>query len=113
MDLIKLISPDKNLHFQVAQNDFEDRMNWAEAKLGCDHLGDGWRLPSKNELLLMYKELHQKGIGNFIETKYWSSEEDIESYEDYVAWTFDFSDGNFYSNAAKNNAFNVRAVRTL
>ena len=112
-NMLEINIPEKNVKVIVAENDFEYQMNWAEAEEACYNLGDGWRLPTKKELEIIYKELHQKGKGNFKNYKYWSSEEDIESYHDYVAWDFNFSDGNFYSNAAKNNVFNVRAVRTL
>jgi hypothetical protein len=34
-----------------------------------------WRLPTKEELDLMYENLHEKGIGNFKEGYYWRSSE--------------------------------------
>ena len=93
---------------RVAENDFEEPMNWDQAKTVCRELGNGWRLPTKSELELMYKDLHKNGNGNFKEASYWSSTED-----DYnSAWYFYFYDGDAY-NGAKYDASYVRAVRTL
>ena len=32
-------------------------MNWQDAKKACEDLGSGWRLPSKGELLILYKNM--------------------------------------------------------
>jgi hypothetical protein len=81
------------------------------AKL-CDNLTTGgqsdWFLPSRDELNLMYKNLHQNGQGNFYTSApYWSSSEDIDNF----AWYF-----TFYGNAtnfSKVNTFYVRAIRAF
>ena len=31
------------------------RMNWHEAKIACKKLGTGWRLPTKDELNMLYE----------------------------------------------------------
>ena len=31
------------------------KMTWDEAKKACKNLGDGWRLPRKHELEILYK----------------------------------------------------------
>lgn len=49
-----------------------------------------WFLPSKDELNLMYENLHKRGLGSFASSKYWSSSESDENY----AWILDFGDGN-------------------
>jgi len=111
-NMFEIKIPEKGKILQVAKNDFKSEMTWPEANEACFNLGDGWRLPTKIELEAIHKELHQKGVGNFKHDKYWSSEEDIESFYDYVAWDFNFGDGNFCSNTANGCAFYVRAVRT-
>ena len=42
-------------NFEVAQYDFEEKMTWEKAKAKCYRLGKGWRLPTTNELNVMYK----------------------------------------------------------
>jgi hypothetical protein len=72
---------------------------------------DDWFLPSKDELDLMYKNLKQKGLGDFGGSSYWSSS---QSNYDYRPWSQRFSDGsqdgNLYS---RTNPFLVRAVRAF
>ncbi len=50
---------------------------------------DDWFLPSKDELNLMYKNLHKNGLGSFASRLYWSSSEDGAGY----AWNQDFISG--------------------
>lgn len=51
---------------------------------------DDWFLPSEKESLLMYTELHLKGLGDFnTELLYWTSTE----HDDNTATTMDFSNG--------------------
>jgi hypothetical protein len=54
----------------VAQNDFTKAMNWWDANDACAKLGKGWRLPTKDELNVMYK--NKEKIGNFANNWYWS-----------------------------------------
>ena len=71
-----------------------------------ERTGD-WRLPDKEELNLMYENLHLKGLGNFAFDYYWSSSEKLS----YNAWFQDFNDGDQYG-TIKNDGARVRAVRT-
>ena len=47
--LIKLGEIDGKL--EIAQLDFNRKMNWDDATKACSDLGDGWRLPTIKELL--------------------------------------------------------------
>jgi len=69
-----------------------------------------WFLPSIKELDLMYRNLKQKGLGEFSNDWYWSSS---QSSNIYIAYTIDFSNGyeNFYYR--KNKPYSVRAVRAF
>ena len=79
----------------------------------CNDLVSGgqtdWFLPSRDELNLMYKNLHTNNQGNFnTSSPYWSSTE-----SDYFgAWTFTFDGGPAY-NFSKTSASYVRAVRAF
>lgn len=79
-------------------------MTWNEAVETCKKLGPGWRLPTKNELNMLYK--NRKEIGGFAYNYYWSSTE----VDNLDAWFQDFDDGVQYFNY-KFTTFYVRAVR--
>jgi hypothetical protein len=73
-DAKKIIGkPIKIDNLLVAQKDFPDEMEWDEAKKSCQALGSGWRLPTKTELRILYKNRYK--IGGFRNTFYWSSSE--------------------------------------
>jgi hypothetical protein len=90
----------------VAQNDFPNIMNWDDAKAACAKLGKGWRLPTKSELYILYK--NKESIGGFVGFSYWSSTEG----NDVMAWKEEFSNG-FYGGRYKSLRFSVRAVRNF
>jgi hypothetical protein len=106
-DRLIIISPITGDKVQVALQDLGE-MNWYDAKKACANLGSDWRLPTKEELEVMYKELHLKGKGNFAKNWYWSStEKDV-----YFAWFVHFDDGGAIE-LFKNIKVRVRAVRAL
>ena len=71
-------------------------------------INENWRLPTIEELNLMYENLHRKGVGGFATEYYWSSSE----HNAIFAWfqNFYFGFQNYYN---KDIAFRVRAVRTF
>ena len=82
------------------------RMNWYEAKKACKNLGDGWRLPTKDELNLLFQNSGK--IGGFANVHYWSSTED-----DFTnAWLQNFFIRN-QTSVDKVVSTNVRAVRAF
>ena len=89
---------------EVAQNDFPEEINWDDAGKACKALGDGWRLPTKDELNLMY--LNKDRIGGFANNNYWSS----KVYLNDFAWLQFFYNG-FQDVSVKSNLNFVRAVR--
>lgn len=81
-------------------------MNWDEAKEACAALGDGWRLPNKDELNVLYE--HKDEIGGFADSFYWSS----ELAGNVNAWVQGFYIGLQLPNGLDGNAY-VRSVRSF
>ena len=86
----------------------------------CADLGEGWYLPSKEELLAIYKnkdKLNPKLTDKLSEGWYWSSTEDsrqdifdaIFGVYDICAWLVDMNGGNTYNPYKRNDGY-VRAV---
>ncbi len=80
-------------------------MSWHEAIVACKSLGPGWRLPTKDELNMLYE--NKEEIGGFADNYYWGSTEFGNDY----AWELFFLDGVQYLSSGKNNTNYVRAVR--
>ena len=67
-----------------------------------------WRLPNKDELILMYENLHKKDIGGFADDYYWSSSEINSNY----VWDQYFGSG-FQYYRYKSYGLHVRTVRSF
>jgi hypothetical protein len=101
-------APIKIDNLEVAQHDFPNLMKWNDAIKACTALGKGWRLPNKDELIILYQNIDK--IGGFMKEEYWSSTE----YDDDIggAWYHGFGNGNQFG-SSKDNTFYIRAVRTI
>ena len=75
---------------------------------GCVTSKDDWFLGSLGEMMLMYTNLRQAGVGGFSTVNYWSSSEG----DDYFAWTQDFYYG-IQNDFAKGTTYYVRPVRAF
>ena len=84
------------------------KMDWNKAQAICDSMGNGWRLPTKDELIKMYKL--RESIGGFRNygRGYWTS----SNYSDVSRWCINFSNGNIYFDS-KYSYGQLRAVRDL
>ena len=91
---------------EVAEYDFPIPKNWDNALIACRKLGNGWRLPTINELKYMYQNRNK--IGNFVKSYYWSSNE----YNNENGWDLYFENGSEGGNDKKNTIY-VRAIRSL
>lgn len=93
-------------NLEIAKNDFSLQMNWKDANNACAELGNGWRLPTKVELNLLYQNRYI--IGGFSgDNNYWSSTENGSNN----AYSLFFVDG-YEGNSNKLARYYVRAVRT-
>ena len=91
----------------VSMKDLEGVFTWDEAMEEVKKLGEGWRLPTKEELNLMY--LHKDKIGGFVEHIFWSSTEGNAD----CTWVQDFSNGYQYYYSKDDTDTYVRAVRSI
>ena len=74
---------------EIAEHDALDEViNLWDFNIPAHLSTEGWRLPTRNELNLMY-EIHQKSDGGFRSDRYMSSE-----YPEYYRnWALNFADG--------------------
>ena len=97
---------------QVADADYKEQLSWDDANYVCSSFGDGWRLPTVEELTGMYEFLRMNGNFNS-DYVYWSS----SGYNAENAWFFNFRSGRsnneFHGFYYEQNAIRVRAVREL
>ena len=96
---------EQNLKFEVYHKDLGEH-TWKDAKKVCEELGDGWRLPTREELHFIW--LNKNFIGGFAAAYYWSSSESSNLY----AWYQSFINGDQSYNF-KDNTYYVRAVRDI
>jgi hypothetical protein len=95
----------QTLKFEVYPKDLGEH-NWEDAKKLCEDLGDGWRLPTREELHLMW--VNRESIGGFAAAYYWSSSENRNNY----AWLQNFNNGLQYDYYKSHTTF-VRGVRDI
>lgn len=96
----------------VAQNEFPNKSDWKNAIVMCSKLGPGWRLPTKDELYVLYQ--NKNILRNFSKYGYWSSTEGSMNGNNGVAYFQDFTLGStkpILEN--KLSTWGVRAVKSL
>jgi hypothetical protein len=112
---------------QVAKEDFPNEMSWVDAMAACQNLGNGWRLPSIDELGAMYEQLHKQDKGNFKNEWYWSSSTSgrtsfggnndeqalCKAFSDGSIFSFDYDGGGNYTGHFIKHKIFVRPVRAL
>jgi hypothetical protein len=64
-------------NLEIAQYAFPHEVNWTDALQACASLGDGWRLPTRYELSILYKYKDQ--FGDSLNGIYWSSNTQSDS----------------------------------
>ena len=101
----KPIILEQHLKFEVYPKDLGEH-KWEDAKKVCEDLGYGWRLPTREELHVMF--LNKDTIGGFAAAYYWSSSE----FNFNIAWLQTFNNGN-QDYLYKNFTYYVRAVRSI
>ncbi len=97
---------------KIVHTDDFGPMIWNDAMKIDEQLGEGWRLPTQDELKIIYKTLGQgaNNVGEFADELYWSA----TPYDANQARLVRFSDGNtsyHYNSIGDFRKFRVRAVR--
>ena len=70
----------------VQKNDLLNKMTWFDAKSEASKAGNGWRLPTRAELKIMYDNRNKIGGFDTSSGEYWSSEE----FDMSKAWIYTF-----------------------
>lgn len=91
---------------EVAHNDFPGSWSLAVATRACAKLGEGWRLPTKTEMDLIYSS--RRTIGGFTTEYYWYNDDQVKDSFGFL----NFTDGETGYVDEKGTG-RVRAVRTI
>jgi hypothetical protein len=63
-------------------------LNWDDAMAYCEKIDNGWKLPSRKEFYIIYKELHLKNVCPIQSDWYWTRERDGYRHFDEDAFCF-------------------------
>ena len=97
-------------NLEVMTVDLGRGINWKDAKKACADLGGGWRLPTKDELNVLYE--NKDKIGGFADDSYWSSTEFVSKWVRDGVWKQSFYSGP-QGGTGKADRCCVRAVRSI
>lgn len=104
-----IVNTVKLSHLEIPLNDFPEYYIWDSAKLICESLGQGWRLPNRKELNFLF--INRKKIGGFKNyQKYWSSVS--YPYAKGIAHEQLFNYQGFTDVSPIDNKLKVRAVKS-
>ena len=102
-----ILTSDNGEQIEVYPKNLDGAYIWNDAIAACEALGDGWHLPTKEELNLLFS--NKEKIDGFKEGAYWSCSE----YSTTGAWAQYWYSGNpgYQDGYSKTAAYYVRAVR--
>ena len=105
----------KSINIEVYPNDLGTPTTYLTTVKAVEALGDGWRIPTKEELLLIYENKDKiSGFGGKevgCHDWYWSSTEQHENSS--LVWNIRLSDGREGWNFNSNTWLNCRPVRSI
>ena len=111
---------EKSAHYTVAETDYPKELGWDDANKATSSIGEGWRLPSKEELNEIYLNKEKFNIKS--DGAYWSSSEteDDKKQSNFLgfskgksknAWLLDFTNGEWYDFIEKSAKYKIRFVK--
>lgn len=104
----------------VSRHDLPNRLTFEEAKIACQELGDGWRLPTKQEMIKICENKKIKGFSSQIQLindafyyednglYYWTDQE----YGSNYSWIY-YKDESNFAITLKSECLYVRPVRNI
>lgn len=96
----------KDCSLEVKKADEKGSYKWKDASTLCESYGEGWRLPTKEELNCIY--VNKDEVGGFLRDWYWSS----DRVGQFNIWVQSFSNGKQFGYSNSNSA-KVRCVRSI
>ncbi len=96
----------KDCNLEVKKVAEKGSFKWKDAKALCESYGEGWRLPTKDELKCLYT--NKDIAGGFLRDWYWSS----DRVGQFNIWVQSFSNGKQFGYSNSNSA-KVRCVRSI
>ncbi len=66
---------EQGAHGLIADKADMGRMTWAAAEKACAEKGQGWRLPTRDEMVKLYANMGK--VGRFEQNDYWTSTESV------------------------------------
>ena len=91
------------MEIELYKNTIETYMTWSEANRYCNSLGDGWRIPTKDELIFMFNNKGDE-FGNY---GCWGDRFNLE-----YSWSVGFKTGNVYLNPISNKNYLIPVRNT-
>jgi hypothetical protein len=107
---LEIDHPITGAKIKIAERDFSEKKEFIDAMQSCASLGKGWRLPSKEELMEMYKR--REKIGNFKNKIYLSFSPSMPDYSSGNMFGIDFNNGKVVVVEYPTKAY-VRAVKEI
>lgn len=102
-------------YFQVTNSLSSSHYTWVDSFQNCKKLGEGWRLPTVRELIMiwvLHPQLVKLGSGTVFPGEYWSITEGSGGSSGCVALSVNFSDGTVRA-LTKTGSCYYRCIREL
>ena len=113
--MLEIVNPANGEKIQIADSDLDNHLNWQMAVNECKKLGNGWRLPTIEEIkLIPYNEMAKNDSLRVLHNSYWTSSETEKNDFNISPNALKFNFGRkMQFNASKDQFHLVRPIRTI